>query len=137
MTLEVDPEYMILADKNKVSQILINLIANALDAMTSENTDKNHISVTAQCTESCIRLCVTDTGCGIDKADLTRIFNNGFSTKSTGHGFGLHSSANYMTEMKGSMLAESDGEGCGATFILTFQRPHATTDGAISQENSV
>ncbi|MCP4749903.1 MAG: ATP-binding protein [Proteobacteria bacterium] len=48
------------------------------------------------------------------------VYNNshGFSTKRKGHGFGLHSCANYMTEMGGKMWAESDGH--GASFILQF-----------------
>ncbi len=51
---------------------------------------------------------------------MTRIFSHGFTTKQTGHGFGLHSCANAAREMGGSLTAASDGLGHGATFTLDF-----------------
>ena len=65
-------------------------------------------------------LTISDTGTGIDPEHLNLIFNHGFTTKEDGHGFGLHASANAMTEMGGTMWAESDGLGKGATFFLSF-----------------
>ena len=47
-----------------------------------------------------------------------RIFAHGFTTKKDGHGFGLHSGANAAHEMGGSLTAESEGLGRGATFTL-------------------
>ena len=61
---------------------------------------------------------VTDNGEGIPKENLTRIFQHGFTTKKTGHGFGLHSGSNAAREMGGSLNVRSDGTGTGATFIL-------------------
>jgi signal transduction histidine kinase len=51
---------------------------------------------------------------------MGKVFTHGFTTKETGFGFGLHSSANYMEEMGGSISAESKGEGFGTTFYLKF-----------------
>ena len=59
-----------------------------------------------------------DNGCGIPSENLLKIFNHGFTTKERGHGFGLHASANSMTEMGGSITVESDGENRGAVFTL-------------------
>jgi signal transduction histidine kinase len=53
---------------------------------------------------------------------MDKIFTQGFTTKSEGHGFGLHSSANYMQSMGGNIEVDSDGEGKGATFTLIFLR---------------
>lgn len=58
---------------------------------------------------------VTDNGRGIPKENLTRIFNHGFTTKKTGHGFGLQNGAR---ELGGSLTVNNDGPGRGATFIL-------------------
>jgi signal transduction histidine kinase len=49
---------------------------------------------------------------------LARIFENGFTTKTYGHGFGLHTAANQIEELGGRVTARSDGLGTGATFVL-------------------
>ncbi|MBI3415129.1 MAG: ATP-binding protein, partial [Verrucomicrobia bacterium] len=55
---------------------------------------------------------------GIAPENLTKIFQHGFTTKKTGHGFGLHSGANAAREMGGRLSVQSDGPGLGATFRL-------------------
>jgi two-component system NtrC family sensor kinase len=55
---------------------------------------------------------------GILPENMGRIFNHGFTTRQSGHGFGLHSCALAAQELGGSLRAESKGPGCGATFIL-------------------
>jgi len=50
--------------------------------------------------------------------NLTRIFQQGFTTRKDGHGFGLHSAANAAQEMRGSLVAHSEGVGKGASLIL-------------------
>ena len=65
-----------------------------------------------------MRIEVSDNGVGIEPANLTSVFALGFTTRPDGHGFGLHSAANAATEMGGSLSVDSDGIGCGATFVL-------------------
>ena len=48
-----------------------------------------------------------------------KLFCHGFTTKATGHGFGLHSSSNAAKELGGTLLASSKGIGTGATFTLS------------------
>jgi signal transduction histidine kinase len=57
---------------------------------------------------------------GIAPEDLARVFAFGFTTRNDGHGFGLHSSALAANEMGGSLTAQSEGAGQGATFTLTL-----------------
>jgi C4-dicarboxylate-specific signal transduction histidine kinase len=106
-----------LGDKHKVLQILVNLIANARQAMNDspEKTLTLGIQVTAEAT---VRIIIGDTGCGIAPENTTRVFAHGFTTKTDGHGFGLHSSALAAKEMKGSLTVHSDGTGRGAIFTL-------------------
>ncbi len=65
-----------------------------------------------------IQVVVMDPGVGIAKENLNKIFSHGFTTRKDGHGFGLHSSALAAKELNGSLVAESDGPGCGSTFTL-------------------
>ena len=59
--------------------------------------------------DNLIKLEISDTGVGIHPDHLTRIFSQGFTTKSDGHGFGLHSGALLAKNMGGSLCAQSDG----------------------------
>jgi signal transduction histidine kinase len=68
---------------------------------------------------------VKDSGAGLAPENLTRIFAHGFTTKSDGHGFGLHSGALSARQLGGSLWAESEGPGLGATF--TLELPLAAT----------
>ena len=84
--------------------------------------DKKKIIIATTCENNRVLLKITDTGEGILPENLDRIFNHGFTTKENGQGFGLHASANAMIEMDGTLAVESEGRGCGATFILKFPR---------------
>ena len=68
-----------------------------------------------------VRISVIDTGVGIPPENLARIFAFGFTTRSEGHGFGLHSSALAATEMGATLTAESAGPGTGAAFTLDLR----------------
>ena len=65
-----------------------------------------------------LRVSVRDTGIGISAENLGYLFRHGFTTRSEGHGFGLHTSILAAREMGGDLLAQSDGPGCGAVFTL-------------------
>ncbi|MDY6905910.1 MAG: AAA family ATPase [Thermodesulfobacteriota bacterium] len=114
-----DPVPAIMADKTKLIHVLINIIQNATDALAGINGKRElRIAITSQ--NGTVRVAARDNGPGITPHHLEKIFAHGYTTKPEGHGFGLHTSANYMTEMGGRMWAESDGRGKGSTFILAF-----------------
>ena len=106
------------ADRHKVTQILINLFTNARQAMAQTPMEKRTLAVSAARQGAMVEVRVRDNGCGIPAENLTRIFNHGFTTKTDGHGFGLHSAANAAKETGGRLTGESDGPGLGATFRL-------------------
>lgn len=109
----------ILVDRNKVLQILTNLISNAQNALEHEALGKKEITITLfRSNDTTIRLQIIDNGMGIVKENQTKIFQHGFTTRVKGHGFGLHSSAIAAAEMKGSLQVYSGGPGKGATFTL-------------------
>jgi PAS domain S-box-containing protein len=112
----------VLIDRHLGLQILVNLISNAAHAMGASPKRQHCLTlrVGPADREGWVRLQVCDTGVGIPPAHLTRIFAQGFTTKKDGHGFGLHSSAIAAKRMVGTLLADSPGEGQGATFTLEF-----------------
>ncbi len=106
-------------DKQKTLQILVNLINNAKDACAeSDQGDRQIILRTRLARAGTLQIQVIDNGIGIPRDSLTQIFSHGFTTKKTGHGFGLHSCANAAQELGGSLMAYSEGLGRGATFVL-------------------
>ena len=106
-------------EKQKLLQILINLMTNAKDSLVeSPIADKQLTVRILRPTEDRVRIEVSDNGVGIANDELTRIFSHGFTTKHDGHGFGLHASANAAREIGGCLSAGSEGPDRGATFIV-------------------
>jgi len=112
----------LLLDKHLVLQILVNLIGNASQAMGSASGIPHRMTLRMDIAEFVdgrrLRIVVEDDGEGIAPQNLTRLFVHGFTTRSNGHGFGLHSCALAAREMGGTLAARSDGPGQGAVFTL-------------------
>lgn len=109
--------------KSKLLQVITNLVKNAKEAMDDNDTfnrPKEMRIETGMVNDTAVYLTIKDNGCGISTEQLNKIFNHGFTTKETGHGFGLHTCANAMTEMKGALKVDSEGVQKGATFTVTI-----------------
>lgn len=114
-----DPVPPITVDKHKVLQILLNLINNAKHACNDGGASEKIITLGIfNKSHDCLTMQVSDNGVGILPENLTRIFHHGFTTRVSGHGFGLHSGALTARELHGTLTAHSDGPGRGATFTL-------------------
>ncbi len=111
------------ADRHKLFQIVLNLLANARDALAAR--PEGTITLRIHSVESQARVDVEDDGVGIAAENLAEIFTHGFTTKPTGNGFGLHSSACAAMELGGNLSVHSDGVGRGArlTLCLPCERP--------------
>ena len=107
-TLEVD------ADRDKIQQLLLNLVLNALDAMPGGGTLEIHLG---GCRDGQQELKVIDSGSGIDPTVLSRLFEPFVTTKETGVGIGLTISHRVAEEGGGSLAAYNSPEG-GACFVL-------------------
>ncbi|MBC5763203.1 protein kinase domain-containing protein [Ramlibacter albus] len=114
-------------DKQRLVQILVNLIGNAAQAMESVPAPARQLTLGVGLATGehgrRVRISVQDTGEGIAPENLPRIFAHGFTTRESGHGFGLHSSAVAATEMGGTLGVHSDGPGRGATFTIELPLP--------------
>lgn len=121
---DIPEELAWVADKNKITQIIINLVVNAKDSMALCEIGRGQLNISAYVShqDSKLVIRITDNGVGIDPETIKNIFNYGFTTKTTGHGFGLHGSALAAKEMAGDLSVHSDGLGAGATFILTVPK---------------
>jgi len=109
-------------EKNKVLQILVNLLRNAKHALTDGGSEHKRLVLRIAAQNGDVAVSVSDNGVGILAENMTRIFTHGFTTKKDGHGFGLHNGVLAAEEMGGSLRVESEGPGRGATFTLRLPR---------------
>ncbi|MBV6458452.1 MAG: Adaptive-response sensory-kinase SasA [Fimbriimonadaceae bacterium] len=118
LALEGDP--VVSGDPSKLTQILVNLLTNAKEAIKATERGQGSVVVTSVLHGSgACEVRVKDDGPGIPADLLSKIFNSGFSTKDRGSGIGLHYCANAAAEMGWQIRAESEGLGKGSTFCLT------------------
>jgi len=113
-----DPDLEIFADENLISQVLINLVKNALEA--NEKTTTGKIMITAGTNqEQRPEICVIDNGPGISEENLEEIFVPFFTTRNKGSGIGLSVSKQIMRAHGGNLRVRSiqDKE---TVFYLTF-----------------
>ncbi|MGQ4878233.1 sensor histidine kinase [Billgrantia sp. LNSP4103-1] len=116
-----EDEVWVHADLVRLEQVLVNLIGNALQAMTETPVPQLMLSVEAKAGQ--VRIGVSDTGPGIPEPHLSRIFEPFFTTKTPGSGLGLglSISARIIKDLGGSIEA-SNRPGAGARFIITLPR---------------
>jgi signal transduction histidine kinase len=110
-------------DKHRLLQIMVNLVKNACAALDTTATEERLLAVTvdrAHDNPAKLIMQVKDNGAGIAPEIMPRLFEHGFTTKETGSGFGLHTSALAARALGGSIHARSDGRGTGATFTVSL-----------------
>lgn len=103
----------ILADKNQLQQVFLNLILNAGEAITGAGT----IIIKTFVKDKNIIVSISDTGCGITEEDMYKIFDPFFTTKPVGKGTGLGLSVSYgiIQQHNGEIKCESK-QNEGTTF---------------------
>ncbi len=113
------PENMpdVLMDGQQIKRVLINLIDNALDAMSGEDDKELTIECELVRGETTARLTVTDTGPGIAPEDRDRLFAPYFSTRKDGSGLGLAIASRIVSDHGGYIGAETNGPR-GARFVV-------------------
>lgn len=105
-------------DGNRLEQVLVNLMANAIDALGGQ--DDKLMTITARTDDARVVVCVTDNGPGIPAALRERLFEPFFTTKpaSEGLGLGLVISANIVMEFGGALRAVEAPVGAAFEFEL-------------------
>jgi len=106
----------VMADRELLKRVIVNLIDNAAEAMTDSPVRKLQIA-TCQPSPDAVEVSVTDTGCGVSRADKEKLFLPYFSTKERGTGLGLAIVSHIVTEHKGRVRVE-DNHPNGARFVV-------------------
>jgi two-component system, NtrC family, sensor kinase len=119
-----------MVDTNQMKQVLINLLANAIDAMPNGGT----VSVTGRRQGDRVEIVVSDTGTGILPEHRNRIFEPFFTTKPGGNGLGLSVSYGIVERHHGTIRVEST-PGLGTTFTMSL--PAAEGRGAVRSSRPV
>ncbi len=105
----------ITTDENYFSQVIVNIILNAADAMPDGGT----LTIRSSINDRNIVIAFEDTGVGIPKESLTRIFDPFYTTKEKGTGLGLAVSQNIIEKLNGSLSVESELNK-GSRFVITL-----------------
>lgn len=105
----------IITDGNQLSQVIVNLVLNAADAMPEGGT----LTIRSKVTDGNIVIAFEDGGVGIPGADLDRIFEPFYTTKEKGTGLGLSVSQSIVKKLNGSLAVESELKK-GSVFTITL-----------------
>ena len=120
------------AGRIQLQQVLMNLVANAIEAMSGVTGRERVLVIRSEVGESASVLAsVKDTGTGIDPHNLDRIFEAFFTTKSEGMGMGL-SICRSIIEGYGGRLWASRGETCGSSFFVALPTAEAPQAALVS-----
>ena len=114
----------VLADRIQIQQVLLNLMHNAVDAMSAGPPDGRMLSVSARFGNAPGRLeiAISDTGPGCPQGQIDRLFEPFYSTKESGIGMGLAISRSIVQAHGGRLWAEAAGTH-GLTFRFTLPTP--------------
>ena len=107
----------VFADRDQMGQVILNLVMNAIQAMPKGGT----LGVRLTCEKKLAHLSISDTGCGIPKENLAKLFTPFFTTKEVGEGTGLGLTVVHgiIQEHEGTIQVDSQ-EGQGSTFTISF-----------------
>jgi two-component system cell cycle sensor histidine kinase/response regulator CckA len=150
VTVQNDDNCMVKADFGQIEQVIINLVVNARDAMptggkltieTSKIIDNKVIAAFSEDIKpgQYILLTITDSGCGMDKEILSRVYEPFFTTKKTGKGLGLGLSTVYgiVKQSDGYIMIQSEtGIGTSVKILLpvTCEKPETKTPSVSAKE---
>lgn len=115
------------AEENRLEQVLVNLISNAVDAVMEMPEGQRRLALDVREQGPWVEICVTDSGPGIPAEAVDSIFDPFYTTKEVGKGLGLGLSISYniVKDFHGVLTPHSPEEG-GTRFSLTL--PKTETD---------
>ena len=134
---EIPEHQTIWANRNQVTQVLVNLLQNALQALEKKHCSETEATICIRGTEENGEslIIIRDNGEGITSEDLQKIFDPFFTTKSDGTGLGLSISYGIVRDHHGTVDVQSR-PGEGTTFVLTFPVSGASTTPSFASTRS-
>ena len=117
--LAVEPDAVVRGESGPLSQVLLNLLLNAAQAMGGEGT----IRLATRTDADAVVISVEDEGPGIPEENLPHLFEPFFTTKAQGKGTGLGLAVSrHLARSLGGVLSAENREGGGARFLLTLPK---------------
>jgi len=128
MVLNLDTQLpAIQAVGDHITQVIMNLLINAADASEGRVDPRPRIVISTSRNEKGVVVTVTDNGAGMDKATLSRVFEEYFTTKPMGKGSGIGMAiSKSLIESDGGTISIESELGIGTTVTLQF--PNAADD---------
>lgn len=128
--LDVSEGVIVMADEQRLRQIILNLVSNAL----KYSPEGSSLEMSAIVSDEEVTFCIRDFGLGIPPADQSRLFERlvrlerDINSPVRGAGMGLFISKQLINAMGGRIWVESSGEnGKGSVFAFSLKRPHLYT----------
>ena len=128
VTVSCDPNTMIFVDKDEMSQVIVNLLLNAIDASTEDEP----ISLDVQTMNGEIQFSVIDQGVGLSEDAIKRLCDPFFSTKQSGTGLGMTVVHKILLEYNCDLKVISK-EKAGTKMIITFPENYDRSLRALSR----
>lgn len=100
----VEDPVIVMADEERIHQVMLNLLLNAVDA----SPDESNVTISLGTEESDARITIEDSGNGISEENVSKIFEPFFTTKSTGTGLGLAIAKSIVERHKGCIKLENN-----------------------------
>lgn len=97
-------------DRVQISQVLVNVLKNAAEAIDSVETKKRICRIETKALESGVQVCIQDYGPGLSQQEIDSLFQPMVSSKEGGMGVGLCISHSIMEEHKGSIFIKKNGD---------------------------
>jgi len=113
---QIEEDVLMTGDGEKMHQMVLNLVLNAIQA--SREGDTIRVSVTGRASQD-VRLVISDTGTGIERAAIDHVFDPFFTTRSTGTGLGLAVVKDIVDNHSGEITIDS-APARGTTVTVTF-----------------
>jgi PAS domain S-box-containing protein len=119
----------VIGDRVQLQQVILNLVRNASDAMSTVNDRRRELTVRSARDEGdCVRLTVRDTGVGFGQEASDRLFQAFYTTKNDGMGIGLSLSRSIIEAHRGRLWATmNDGPGATFSFSIPLKPPSLTS----------
>ncbi len=117
-----DEPLLVQGDRVQLQQVVLNLILNAVEAMGPAHAGERNLLVSTEREDSGVRVAVRDSGPGIGRRQLERVFESFYTTKPGGTGMGL-SVCRSIVDAHGGRLWAEENEPRGAVFQFTWPGP--------------
>ena len=122
LDIDIHPDDLIVyADENLISQVILNLLKNAMQAIGPEKPDGRILFRAYSNDDDSVVMEVSNNGPAIPPEEAEHIFVPFFTTKQEGSGIGLSISRQIMRLSGGSLTLKSSQGEMGTTFVLTFR----------------